>query len=75
MWKSKTMYLQSPVEQRTKLRMKRWTSQASLTRTLASQSLFLTGITAKAEDGMLRIDLPAKVVEEKKDNVLKIEVK
>ena len=40
-----------------------------------SDSVDVKGITAKAEDGMLRIDLPAKVVEEKKDNVLKIEVK
>ena len=40
-----------------------------------SDSVDVKGITAKAEDGMLRIDLPAKVAEEKKDDVLKIEVK
>ena len=40
-----------------------------------SDSVDVGNITAKAEDGMLRIDLPAKVIEEKKDNVLKIEVK
>ena len=40
-----------------------------------SDSVDVQGITATAEDGMLRIDLPAKAIEEKKENVLKIEVK
>ena len=40
-----------------------------------SDSIDVNGITAKADDGMLRIDLPTKAIEEKKDDVLKIEVK
>lgn len=40
-----------------------------------SDTVDIAGITAKAEDGMLRIDLPAKAIEEKKNDVLKIEVK
>ena len=40
-----------------------------------SENVDVNNITAKAEDGMLRIDLPAKAIEEKKENVLKIEVK
>ena len=40
-----------------------------------SDSIDVSNITAKADDGMLRIDLPTKAIEEKKDNVLKIEVK
>ena len=40
-----------------------------------SDTVDVNGITATAEDGMLRIDLPAKEIEEKKENILKIEVK
>jgi HSP20 family molecular chaperone IbpA len=40
-----------------------------------SDSVDANAITATANDGMLRIDLPAKMLEEKKPNVLKIEVK
>lgn len=40
-----------------------------------SDTVDVKNITAKAEDGMLRIDLPAKLLEAKKDDVLKIEVK
>jgi len=40
-----------------------------------SDTVDIKNITAKAEDGMLRIDLPAKAIEVKKDDVLKIEVK
>lgn len=40
-----------------------------------SDTVDIKNISAKAEDGMLRIDLPAKMVEDKKDDVLKIEVK
>lgn len=40
-----------------------------------ADTIDVNGITAKAEDGMLRIDLPARALEEKKDDVLKIEVK
>ena len=40
-----------------------------------SDNVDIKSITAKAEDGMLRIDLPAKAIEAKKDDVLKIEVK
>lgn len=40
-----------------------------------SDTIDISKITATADDGMLRIDLPAKAVEEKKDDVLKIEVK
>ena len=40
-----------------------------------SDNVDVTNISAKAEDGMLRIELPAKAIEEKKPNVLQIEVK
>lgn len=40
-----------------------------------SDSVDIKNISAKADDGMLRIELPAKALEEKKDDVLKIEVK
>lgn len=40
-----------------------------------SDTVDIKNISAKAEDGMLRIDLPAKALECKKDDVLKIEVK
>ena len=40
-----------------------------------SDNVDVTKISAKADDGMLRIELPAKVIEEKKPEVLKIEVK
>ena len=40
-----------------------------------SDGVDVTQISAKAEDGMLRIELPAKAIEEKKPEVLKIEVK
>lgn len=40
-----------------------------------SDSVDIKNISAKADDGMLRIELPAKTIEEKKDDVLKIEVK
>jgi len=41
-----------------------------------SDTVDIKNISAKADDGMLRIDLPAKAIEEKKkDDVLKIEVK
>lgn len=40
-----------------------------------SDSVDIKNISAEADDGMLRIELPAKVLEEKKDDVLKIEVK
>lgn len=39
-----------------------------------SDCIDINGITATANDGMLRIYLPAKAIDEKKDNVLKIEV-
>lgn len=39
-----------------------------------SETVDAKNISAKADDGMLRIELPAKVLE-KKDDVLKIEVK
>jgi len=40
-----------------------------------SDTVDIKNISATADDGMLRIDLPAKAIEEKKDDVLKIEVK
>lgn len=40
-----------------------------------SDGVDINAISAKADDGMLYIELPAKAIEEKKDNVLKIEVK
>ena len=40
-----------------------------------SDTVDVKNISAKAEDGMLRIDLPAKALEAKKEDVLKIEVK
>ena len=40
-----------------------------------SNTVDVKNITAKAEDGMLCINLPTKVIEDKKDNILKIEVK
>lgn len=40
-----------------------------------SDNVDVTKISAIANDGMLRIELPAKAVEEKKPEVLKIEVK
>ena len=39
-----------------------------------SENVDVAKISAKADDGMLRIDLPAKAIEEKKTDVLKIEV-
>lgn len=40
-----------------------------------SDNVDVTSISAKAEDGMLRVELPAKAIEEKQSDVLKIEVK
>lgn len=40
-----------------------------------SEDVDVKSISAKADDGMLRIDLPAKAVEADKEDVLKIEVK
>lgn len=40
-----------------------------------SDTVDVKNISATADDGMLRIDLPAKAIEEKKDDILKIEVK
>lgn len=40
-----------------------------------SDNIDVNKISAKAEDGMLRIELPVKAIEEKKPEVLKIEVK
>ena len=40
-----------------------------------SDNVDVTKISATANDGMLRIELPAKAIEEKKPEVLKIEVK
>lgn len=40
-----------------------------------SDNVDAENITATADDGMLYIDLPAKAIEEKTPNVLKIEVK
>ena len=40
-----------------------------------SDSVDINNISAKADDGMLRVDLPAKAIKAKKDDVLKIEVK
>lgn len=40
-----------------------------------SDNVDVSKISAKADDGMLYIELPAKAIEEKKSDVLKIEVK
>lgn len=40
-----------------------------------SDAVDVKNISATADDGMLRINLPAKAVEDKKNDVLKIEVK
>ena len=40
-----------------------------------SDNVDVSKISAKADDGMLYIELPAKAIEEKKPDVLKIEVK
>ena len=40
-----------------------------------SENVDVSKISAIADDGMLRVELPAKAIEEKKPDVLKIEVK
>lgn len=40
-----------------------------------SDNVDVSKISAVADDGMLRVELPAKAIEEKKPDVLKIEVK